>query len=80
MNVLFKNQVQIINKCMLCNGYPQYNKKYILHNTDSNLKKTKTTKHETRNMKKICKTLPYTGVKGESLMTSTITTLQRNFK
>ena len=65
---------------MSWNGYPKYIRKSILHNINSSLNRTKTTIIEDKDLKKIWITLPYIGVKGESLIKSTVKKLRTNFK
>ena len=63
---------------MSWNGYPKYIRKSILHSINS-LNRTKTSRIEDKNLKKIWITLPYIGVKGESLIKSTVKKLRSNF-
>ena len=65
---------------MSWNGYLKYIRKSILDSINSNLNRTKTTRIEDKDLKKIWITLPYIGVKGESLIKSTVKKLRRNFK
>ena len=55
---------------MSWNGHPKYIRKSILHSINS----------EDKDLKKIWITLPHIGVKGESLIKSTVKKLRRNFK
>ena len=65
---------------MSWNGYLKYIRKSILDSINSNLNRTKTSRIEDKDLKKIWITLPYIGVKGESLIKSTVKKLRRNFK
>ena len=51
-----------------------------MHSINSSLNRTKTSRIEDKDLKKIWITLPYIGVKGESLIKSTVKKLRRNFK
>ena len=69
---------------MSWNGYPKYIRKSILHSINSSLNRTKTTRIEDKDLKKIWITLLYIGVKDESLIESTVKKLSKfqisNFK
>ena len=65
---------------MSWNGYHKYIRKSILHSINSSLNRTKTTRIEDKDLKKIWITFPYIGVKGESFIKSTVNKLGRNFK
>ena len=57
---------------MSWNGHPKYIRKYILHSVNSSLNRTKTTRIEEKDLKKIWITL--------SLINSTVKKLRRNLK
>ena len=65
---------------MSLSGYPKYIRKSIFHSINSSLNRTKTLRIEDKGLKKIWITLPYIGVKGESLIKSTVKKFRRNFK
>ena len=65
---------------MSWSGYPKYIRKSIFHSINSSLNRTKTTRIEDKDLKNIWITLPYIGVKGESLIKSTVKKFRRNFK
>ena len=65
---------------MSWNGYPKYIRKSILHSINSSLNRTKITRIEDKDLKKIWITLPYIGVKDKRLIKSTVKKLCRNFK
>ena len=62
---------------MSWNGYPKYIRKSILHSINSSLNRTKTTRIEDKDLKKIWITLLYIGVKDESLIKSTVAEISK---